>query len=92
MNQIDKPFNNYNLFLVSIGLLFVSLVFNGMIRRLILLLAISLLICFSYYQYILFDITKINDFSDAQIILSNLLFALITMYLCFHIFRYHIIR
>jgi hypothetical protein len=92
MNQSDKSFNNYNLFLVSIGILFISLVFNGIFRRLLLLLSIILLIFFSYYQYKLFDITKINDFNDAQIILSNLLFAIVTLYLCFHIFRHHIIR
>ena len=92
MNQSDKSFNNYNLFLVSIGILFISLVFNGIFHRLLLLFCIILLICFSYYQYKLFDITKINDFNDAQIILSNLLFAIVTLYLCFHIFRHHIIR
>ena len=92
MKQIDKPFNNYNLFLVSIGVLFISLVFNGIIRRLLLLFSIILLICFSYYQYKMFDIRKIKNFSDAQIILSNLLFAIVTIYLCFHIFRHHIIR
>lgn len=89
---MNKAYENYNLFLVSIGALFLSLAFKGWKSKMILLLCILLLLRFSYNQFQYFTMDRIKSYNDGQVILSNIAFALLTVYLCYYIFRHQIIQ
>lgn len=89
---MKEAYDNYNLFLVSIGALFLSLAFNGWKHKMILSLCILLLLCFSYNQFKYFTMDEINSYTDGQVIFSNIAFALLTIYLCYYIFRHRIIQ
>lgn len=88
--MIENAYNNYNLFIVSLGTLILSLNLTSWKRKIILLISVILLLWFSYNQFRFFPINKMNSFNDYKVTLSNLLFSLFAIYLCFHLIKHHI--
>ena len=86
--MIKNSFQNYNIFLISIFLILISFLFSKITKVILYLISIILLTIFVYYQFKLFKIDSFSDYQKNKIIITNYIFALLSIYLIINLIYY----
>ena len=78
MNATINPFHNYNLFILSLVMLFLSIILiNNKLRILLFFISILLLLFFLYNQYLIL-LNRETKNTNTKTIIANNVFCLLT--------------
>lgn len=78
MNATINPFHNYNLFILSLVMLFLSIILiNNKLRILLRFISILLLLFFLYNQYLIL-LNRETKNTNTKTIIANNVFCLLT--------------
>mgnify|MGYP001197894302 CR=1 FL=1 len=90
MNATINPFHNYNLFIFSLILLFLSIILtNKSLRYLLRFISILLLIFFLYNQYLIL-LNKERKNTNTKTIIANNVFCFLTAFFIIFVVCYTI--
>lgn len=88
--MIQNSFDNYNLFILAIVILLITLIMNKIVKKVLYILCILLLGMFIYFQFKFFHFDDASTFDDYKIVITNYLFALCSVFLMINLIYYTI--